>query len=83
MNAPTHWIEIELVGEDDRPIPWEEYQVVLPDGTVVRGYLDDEGYARCDRIAQGGQCRVSFPALDRDAWQDLATLPEKAAAAAV
>jgi hypothetical protein len=45
-DPPTHWIEIILLGEDDRPIPFEEYLVILPSGTVVRGYLDGNGEAK-------------------------------------
>lgn len=72
--APPHWIEIELVGEDERPIPWEQYELTLPDGTLVPGFLDDSGHARFDGVAAAGTCQVRFPNLDRDAWTPLATL---------
>lgn len=65
-----HWIEIQLVGEDDQGIPWEEYLVELPDGTRQPGYLDGNGFARLSGFATGGTCKVSFPKLDRDAWVD-------------
>jgi hypothetical protein len=64
------WIEIRLVGEDDRSIPGARYRVVLPDGTERSGRLDGQGLARLDRIPSG-TCRVSFPELDRDAWTPL------------
>ncbi len=76
-NKPTYWIEIELVGEDDRPIPWEEYLVVLPDGQKVPGFLDGEGFARLDGLSTAGTCQIGFPNLDRDAWDKIATLPAK------
>ena len=66
-KPPTHWIEIELVGEDDRPIPWQAYTVLLRDGTRVEGYLDDKGLARIEQIAFVGDCQVCFPDLDKDA----------------
>jgi len=75
---PTHWIEIELVGEDDEPIPWEEYAVVLPWQETVTGYLDGDGFARLQGLKSGGQCMVCFPRLDKEAWEKIATLPEKA-----
>ena len=65
----THWIEIELIGEDGQPIPWMEYQVTLPDGKQLRGYLDASGFSRIDAIPQAGDCQVSFPEFDREAWQ--------------
>jgi len=65
---PVFWIEIELVGEDDTPLPWEEYRVKLPDGQEVGGYLDGEGHARLEGLSTPGNCLVSFPALDREAW---------------
>jgi hypothetical protein len=74
---PAYWIEIELVGEDDRPIPWEEYLVVLPDGRPAKGYLDEDGFARLQGIAQDGSCTVIFPGLDEKAWAHVQTLPER------
>lgn len=65
---PVFWIEIELVGEDDAPLPWEEYLVKLPDGQEVGGYLDGEGHARLEGLSTPGNCLISFPALDREAW---------------
>ena len=69
----TYWLEIELVGEDDKPIPWEEYLVVLPDGTSARGFLDGAGFARFTGLTVDGQCKVSFQKLDRDAWELVST----------
>ncbi|MBL8212133.1 MAG: hypothetical protein JNK87_15560 [Bryobacterales bacterium] len=70
-KKPVHWVEIQLLGEDDKPIRWERYTVVLPDGTKVEGYLDEEGLARVDGIETPGECQVSFPDLDQDAWERL------------
>jgi hypothetical protein len=62
------WIEIELVGEDDKPIPGETYQITMPDGTVQGGTLDDKGFARVEGM-DPGTCKVTFPDLDKDAWE--------------
>ncbi len=80
-NAPRHdpnaeenrnkrsWIEIELVDDEGRPVPGEEYQVTLPDGTTIdAGTLDMNGRARVDHI-DPGTCRVTFPHMDRDVWE--------------
>ncbi len=66
----TSWIEIEMVGEDDSPIPGEAYRITLPDGTVAEGTLDDKGLARVDGI-DPGNCQITFPNLDQDAWQKI------------
>ena len=72
-----HWIEIELVGEDDEPIPDEAYEIILPDGGRVSGTLNGEGFARVADIAEPGTCKVCFPALDGKAWTKIATLNAK------
>jgi hypothetical protein len=74
-----YWLEIELVGEDSKPIPSARYQVRLPDGKVVDGYLDREGFARLDGLTAAGQCQVRFPELDAEAWDFLETLGPKEA----
>jgi type VI secretion system secreted protein VgrG len=62
------WIEIVLVDEDDKPVPGEQYKVVLPDNKVKIGTLDAKGFARIDGI-DDGNCQISFPKLDKDAWE--------------
>jgi transposase len=39
-----HWIEIELVDEAGNPVPGEQYNVTLPDGSVASGTLDGKVY---------------------------------------
>lgn len=63
-----HWIEIVLVGEDDQPIPGVRYQLELPDGRLRTGRLGADGVARVDGIEKAGNCKVTFPDLDQDAW---------------
>ena len=64
----TAWIEIELVDEEDAPVPSQKYEITLPDGSVARGTLDQNGYARVDGF-EPGTCQISFPDLDQDAWE--------------
>lgn len=65
------WIEIEMVDEEDQPVPGMPYQITLPDGaTVAEGTLDEKGSARVEGI-EPGNCQISFPTLDQDAWQKI------------
>ncbi len=66
----TSWIEIEMVDEDDEPVPGEKYKVTLPDDTVAQGTLDENGFARIEGI-DPGSCKVSFPDLDKAAWETI------------
>jgi type VI secretion system secreted protein VgrG len=67
-DQKTHWIEIELVDEEGNPVPGEEYQITLPDGsTVASGTLDEKGKARVEGI-DSGSCKVTFPNQDKSAW---------------
>ena len=66
------WIEVQLIGEDDKPIPYQNYVVILPGGTTKSGTLDENGSVRIDGIP-AGTCKVSFPDLDQDAWTPVET----------
>lgn len=66
--SPRYWIEIELLGEDDRPIGGIDYRLELSDGSILTGRLDGAGLARHQGLTQGGDCRICFPQLDEDAW---------------
>lgn len=64
------WIEIEMVDEEDEPVPSEKYKVTLPDDTVAEGTLDGNGFARIEGI-EPGTCKVTFPKLDAEAWEKI------------
>jgi len=61
------WIAIELIGEDEQPIPGMAYTVTLPGGTVREGKLDDKGSIVFMEVPPG-LCKVTFPELDKEAW---------------
>lgn len=80
-NAPWHnpddpenkdkknWIEIELLDQDNKPVPGEPYRITLPDGqTLAEGTLDEKGFARVDGI-DPGTCKVTFPQRDKRSWK--------------
>ena len=64
----THWIAIELTDEEGHAIPYEDYTIALPDGTVIEGTLDKRGRARIAGI-DAGSCKVSFPRRDQSSWK--------------
>lgn len=67
-ETKTAWIEVEMVDEEDQPVAGVKYEVTLPDDTVARGTLDQNGLARIEGI-EPGTCKVTFPDLDKDAWE--------------
>ncbi len=64
----TSWIEIELIDENDEPVPGEKYRVTLPDESVAEGTLNEKGFARIDGI-DPGTCQITFPRLDKETWE--------------
>jgi type VI secretion system secreted protein VgrG len=64
-----HWIEIQLFDSENNPVPGEPYQITLPDNTIAEGSLDEKGLARVDGIEEAGNCQITFPNRDKDAWQ--------------
>jgi hypothetical protein len=61
-------VEIELRDENGNAVPYQEYSVTLPDGEVVAGYLDENGFERLE-FETAGTCAISFPRLDSRAWK--------------
>lgn len=58
----THWVGIVLKDRLGNPIPGQAYHVVLPNGDIVEGTLDDQGKAKIEHI-DPGECKVTFPGL--------------------
>ncbi len=63
-----HWIVIEMVDAEGKPVAGEDYKITLPDGSIVEGSLDEKGRDRISGI-DPGTCKVTFPNLDKDSWQ--------------
>lgn len=66
-DAQKTWIEIQLTDRDGKPVPNEPYRVETPDGGATEGCTDRNGVARLDGI-DPGTCKISFTALDQQAW---------------
>lgn len=71
----THWIELELLDEEDRPQAQEPYWIRLANGMIQEGLLNDQGIVRIDRIP-AGMSLVKFPTIDREEWE-VASSPVK------
>ncbi len=62
------WIKIKMVDEEGNPVPGEAYRIVTPGNRVASGSLNKKGEAEVKGI-DPGNCKVSFPNLDKDAWE--------------
>ena len=63
------WIKLKLVDEAGKPVPGERYRIKTSDGKYRSGTLDHKGQAEVKGI-EPGNCEVTFPNLDKDAWED-------------
>lgn len=75
VEEETTWIEVQLVDMDCEPIPNERYRIALPNGGVEEGRLDYRGRGRVRNIDTAGNCQITFPDLDQDAWRSQVICP--------
>jgi hypothetical protein len=62
------WIEIILEDMEGKPVPNVRYRITPPGGGAPKeGRLNEHGQAGYYQI-EPGQCKVTFPDLDKDAW---------------
>ena len=63
------WIEIILVDMDGKPVPGVRYKITPPGGMPPQeGRLNEHGQAGYYKI-EAGDCKITFPDLDKDAWE--------------
>lgn len=62
------WIEIVLLDMDGKPVPGIKYRITPPGGAAQEGFLNEFGQAGVYQI-EPGNCKVTFPDLDKDAWE--------------
>jgi hypothetical protein len=62
-DEAVDWIEIEVLDDQDQPMPGATYVLTLADGSVRRATLDSSGHARLEGIP-AGNCTLTFPKLD-------------------
>ena len=58
------WVEVRLLDDHDEPIARAKYRLVLPDSSIFKGELDDDGRVRIEGIVPG-ECEVTFPELNK------------------
>ncbi len=63
------WIKLKMVDEEGNPVTGVGYKVTTPDGRVASGSTDKDGKAEVKNI-DPGNCEVTFPDLDKDAWEE-------------
>src|SRR5687768_13696888 len=63
-----HWVEIAMLDVEGNPLPGQDYEIKLPDGSIVTGSLDERGTARVEGI-DPGTCKIRFPSLDKTVWR--------------
>lgn len=64
----TSWIEVQLVDESSKGIAGQTFIVTAPDGCDYSGTTDEQGVGRVDGIDPGSS-DITFPDLDKDAWE--------------
>ncbi len=63
------WVEIILVDMDGKPVPNVRYKITPPGGDPPQeGRLNEHGQAGYYKI-EPGQCKITFPDLDKDVWE--------------
>ncbi|MGH9900504.1 MAG: hypothetical protein ACRD68_01555 [Pyrinomonadaceae bacterium] len=64
------WVKIKLVDMRGKPIPGERYRIKVPNvEQPYEGTLDSQGEAACYDL-DPGTCKVTFPDLDEEAWEE-------------
>lgn len=66
-----NWFLIEMIGEDGKPFPNETFILELPDKSLRQGKLDKEGRYFCYDFEKEGNCKINFPEIDKDAWEEI------------
>jgi hypothetical protein len=62
------WIEIILVDNEGKPMPGVKYRITPPGGAPKEGRLNEHGQAGLYEI-EPGNCKITFPDLDKEAWE--------------
>ena len=67
-ETATAWIEVELLDQNNAPMPGERYWIQLPNDENREGELDENGLARIEGV-RPGTCVVRFPNIDGGDWE--------------
>lgn len=62
------WVKIELIDAEGKPVAGARYSIKVPNESEPRkGVLDSQGQAGHFDL-DPGNCEVTFPDFDKDAW---------------
>jgi hypothetical protein len=70
-DRPTeveHWIQIQVVDDDDLPVPGVAMELKLPNGRVSRVRADSQGVVYVSDI-DAGQCELRLTQFDAEVWE--------------
>ena len=54
------FVEFQLLNDREEPIPNDAYKLTLPDGAVITGVLDENGFVYVANVPRGS-CSIKFP----------------------
>ena len=69
LDEEPHWIEVQLIGEDDEGQANVRCEITLGSGRKVVGMTDRFGLFRVEGIESTRDCTIRFPDLDAEAWE--------------
>jgi hypothetical protein len=62
-----NWITVTLTDEEGNPVANEKFTLYLPDGSVKKGRLDENGEAQIESTGSEDET-INFPQLDSNSW---------------
>jgi hypothetical protein len=65
-----HWIEVELVDDENKLVADEPFLIEYQDGQTVSGRTGPDGKARVEGLPAAGQAKISFPRIDSDEYKE-------------
>ena len=68
FDEQPHWVEVQLVGDDDVGIAGAICELTLASGKVIRRRTNRHGIVRVEGFTSAGNCTVCFPEMDEEAW---------------
>lgn len=69
VSLEEHWLEIKVVDEAGEPVGGVRCVVELPDGGTRHARTDDGGVLYVDGVTQPGACKVRFPEMHTDTFE--------------
>lgn len=63
LKAVKTWIAVQLVDENNKPVPLAKFRIRFPDGKEEEHQLDDKGYKYFGNL-DPGECEIGFPELE-------------------